>query len=78
MKIALYIEDGLEQITLTPETPFERQLLPKLYDGDRMVSVKTGNFYHCQGGYARHGDHHSPTSVMLVLTKPKTGEDRHD
>jgi hypothetical protein len=33
MKIALYIEDGLEQIVLTPETETERGIIGKLSDG---------------------------------------------
>ena len=39
MKIALYIEDGREQIVLTPETDTERQILNKLHDGGRTLSV---------------------------------------
>lgn len=54
MKIALYIEDGLEQIVLTPETKTEESILGKLHDGDRELSIKRGGFYNCQGGWIRH------------------------
>lgn len=54
MKIALYIEDGLEQIVLTPETETERAIVNKLHDDERELSIKQGEFYHCQGGWVRH------------------------
>lgn len=54
MKIALYIEDGLEQIVLTPETTTEEKILGKIHDGDRDLSIERGGFYACQGGWVRH------------------------
>ena len=54
MRIALYIEDGLEQIVLTPESEAERGILGKLHDGSRELSIKRGSFYACQGGWTRH------------------------
>lgn len=53
MKIALYIEDGLEQIVLTPESDTEKNILGKLHDGTRSLSIKRGSFYGCQGGWVR-------------------------
>ena len=54
MKIALYIEDGLEQIVLTPESDTEKGILEKLDDDSRELSIKHGSFYECQGGWTRH------------------------
>lgn len=54
MKIALYIEDGLEQIVLTPETETEEGIVKKLHDGSRELSIKSGEFYGCAGGWTRH------------------------
>lgn len=73
MKIALYIEDGLEQVVLTPQTPTEKTLLGKLFDGKQLVEIKRGSFYECQGGYMRHPSERAQTdeSVMLVLREPK-------
>ena len=59
MKIALYIEDGLEQIVLTPESDTEDGILGKLHDGSRQLSIKRGEFYACQGGYTRHKKHYN-------------------
>ena len=54
MKIALYIEDGLEQIVLTPESKTEQDILEKLHDGSREFSLKRGSFYACPGGWRRY------------------------
>ena len=76
MKIALYVEDGLEQIVLTPESETEQGILGKLHDGSRDLSIKRGEFYACQGGWTRHRKtYHSPyysdppndESTMIVL-----------
>lgn len=83
MKIALYIEDGLEQIVLTPETKTEESILGKLHDGDRELSIKRGGFYNCQGGWVRHSkiydqsiyggnERKDDESTMIVLTVPDT------
>ena len=50
MKIALYIEDGLEQIVLTPENKTETNILGKMHDGTRELAIRRGTFYACQGG----------------------------
>lgn len=77
MKIALYIEDGLEQIVLTPETDTEKAILSKLTDDSRDIEIKHGAFYGCQGGWIRHkdwsfakvpsSDYAGETSTMIVL-----------
>lgn len=54
MKIALYIEDGLEQIVLTPESETEKSILGKLHDGSRSLKIHRGSFYACRGGWVRH------------------------
>ena len=54
MKIALYIEDGLEQIVLTPEIETERAILGKLSSDERELSVYRGGFYACAAGWVRH------------------------
>lgn len=53
MKIALYIEDGLEQIVLTPDSKTEANILGKLHDGSRELKIIRGTFYGCQGGWTR-------------------------
>ncbi len=57
MKIALYIEDGLEQLVLTPESDTEKALLGKLHDGSRTLAIHKGAFWNCKGGWTRHTPH---------------------
>jgi hypothetical protein len=84
VKIALYIEDGLEQIVLTPETDTEKAILAKLDDGSRTLSIKHGSFYSCRGGWVRHKqafvgiydrERKDDESTMIVLqaTPPAAG-----
>lgn len=90
MKIALYIEDGLEQIVLTPETKTEQGILEKLHDGSRDFSLKRGTFFECRGGWMRHGmartegGYYEPTrtvdddSTMIVLRPARQEEEEAD
>lgn len=69
MKIALFIEDGLEQIVLTPQSDIERSILRKL--DDRNLSIRHGDFYKNQGGWVMYNPHHCDhKSTILVLTEP--------
>ncbi|AYO83551.1 hypothetical protein [Methylobacterium brachiatum] len=82
MKIALYIEDGLEQVVLTPESDTEKGILGKMHDGSREMSIMRGSFYACRGGWVRHSTvYHDPyggssakddesTIVVLRPAKP--------
>lgn len=84
MITAFYIEDGLEQIVLTPETEHEKKMLALLHDSSRTISIKSGAFYHCQGGWVRHGEilrgwsygyenkRKDDESTMLVLRRGET------
>lgn len=86
MKVALYIEDGLEQIVLTPENDTEKMVLQKMQDASRTVEIKHGSFYNCQGGWARYSpayrdeslgglrDRKSDESTMIVLREKASAE----
>jgi hypothetical protein len=77
MKIALYIEDGLEQIVLTPENLLEEGIVGKLGDSSREMSIYHGGFYACQGGWIRHsfGSPYSQRSrdekSTIIVLRPK-------
>jgi len=68
MKIALYVEDGLEQIVLTPQTDTEKSLLGKLHDKGRLMNLYKGEFYNCAGGWTRHGPSENSTIIQLIPT----------
>lgn len=68
MKIALYIEDGLEQLVLTPESDTEKAILGKLRSDDRTLEIKSGSFFECRGHYMRY-EMQSGESTMIVLRR---------
>lgn len=70
MKIALYIEDGLEQIVLTPESDAERRIISKLHDGSSDLTIKQGSFYECQGGWVRQSNNEDSTLIVLRAKEP--------
>ncbi|MBN8806253.1 MAG: hypothetical protein BGO58_08795 [Sphingopyxis sp. 65-8] len=65
MRIALYIEEGVEQIVLTPESDTERGIIAKLHSADHDLSIKQGSFYECQGGWVRQGKGEDSTFIVL-------------
>ena len=80
MKVSFYMEDGLEQLVLTPQTEAEQKMLDRIHDGGRTLEIKRGSFFQCQGGWMRHkvyyekspyGSDPSDQSTMIVL-RPKT------
>lgn len=66
MKTAIYIENGLTQIVLTPENDFERAICQTVAD-QQVRQVSLGSFYECIGGFIRHGVDNK--STILVLAK---------
>lgn len=74
MKIAIYIEDSLEQIVLTPQSETEKGILGKLHDGSRELKILKGSFYACQGGWTRQYSDDDSTMIVLRALQPKEGE----
>lgn len=64
MKTAIYIEEGVTQIVLTPETELETRLLQDVHPH---VTMFRGGFYHCHGGWDRHST--EQTSLILRLER---------
>lgn len=72
MKTAFYIEDGREQIVLTPESDWEKSVLRLIHNGDRAMTIKQGSFYECNGGWTRnYSTPQSDTSTIIILDKKK-------
>jgi len=67
MKVAFFVEEGREQVILTPETASEKSIISRMHDGTRVISILKGEFYRCQGGWSRQGS--SEDSTILVLDK---------
>ena len=53
MKTAIYIEDGVVQLVITPSTEFEKNALSSMRDNPLDVEIFEGSFYDCRGGWIR-------------------------
>ncbi len=86
MKTAIYIEDGVIQLVLTPESKFEKNALSSFRDKPLAVEIFDGSFYDCRGGWvkqstytARHhymGEHPDDQSLILKIDEQKDGKDK--
>jgi hypothetical protein len=83
MKTAIYIEDGVVQLILTPENAFEKNALKSFYEKPLDVKMFEGTFYDCNGGWSRHqetfrhttcgpfGEKRVPDSLMFRIEEAK-------
>lgn len=59
MKTAIYIEDGVVQLVITPESEFEKSALRSFEGNPIAAKVFAGTFYDCRGGWVRQAEHYS-------------------
>ena len=59
MKTAIYIEDGVVQLVITPESEFEKNALSSFNKEDLQAKIFSGSFYDCRGGWVRQSTHHN-------------------
>ena len=67
MKTAIYIEDGVVQLVLTPESDWEKNALSsfKTDDGKIDASIFSGSFYDCRGGWVRQNSYYRPNGYAV-------------
>ena len=53
VKTAIYIEDGVVQLVITPENEFEKSALSSFEGKEADAQVFSGSFYDCRGGWIR-------------------------
>ena len=74
MKTAIYVEDGVVQLVLTPQNEFETNVL-RSFDGDKLnVVIKTGQFYDCRGGWTRHSSQEGEERSLIIRVSEETSE----
>jgi hypothetical protein len=56
MKTAIYIEDGVVQLVITPESDFEKNAVNSLVNKPTHTQIFTGSFYDCRGGWTRQSE----------------------
>ena len=64
MKTAIYIEDGVVQLVLTPENEFEQNAVRSFYGKPITAQIFPGTFYDCRGGWTRQRDRMNLPSDM--------------
>lgn len=69
MKTAIYIEDGVTQIVLTPETRLEKDVFVKIDEGTQQISINKGSFYESLGGWIRHGEDENSLIIRKEIDK---------
>jgi len=79
MKTAIYIEDGVLQVVITPESEFDKRALSTLENKSLEAQIFSGSFYDCRGGWIRQTAHHSnyssgDTSLIVRIVEPKPVE----
>ena len=57
MKTAIYIEDGVVQLVITPESEFEKSALRSFENKPMDAKVFAGTFYDCRGGWIRQSNY---------------------
>ena len=63
MKTAIYIEDGIVQLVITPETEFEKNAISTFREKSLEAKIFAGSFYDCRGGWIRQNDY-SPRNYI--------------
>lgn len=69
MKTAIYIEDGVTQIVLTPETRLEKDVFVKIDEGTQQISIKKGSFYENLSGWVRRGEDENSLIIRKEIDK---------
>jgi len=57
MKTAIYIEDGIIQLVITPESDFEKDSIRVFGNDDVEAKIFRGQFYDCRGGWVRQSEY---------------------
>ncbi len=70
MKTAIYIEDGVVQLVITPESEFEKNALKSFEARPTEHEIYHGTFYRCQGGWDRHSNDKDDRSLMIRVANP--------
>ncbi len=87
MKTAIYIEDGLVQLVITPTTEFEKNALSNFQDKLLQIKIHEGSFYDCRGGWIRQTTYQSggdysgkpssrDRSIILTIREPQNDKQK--
>lgn len=63
MKTAIYVENGVVQLVLTPETDFEKSCFKLVSGAPKQARIFDGTFYDCRGGWTRQTEFYGGESL---------------
>ena len=72
VKTAIYIEDGIVQLVITPETEFEKNALSTFSNKPLAAKLFAGSFYDCRGGWVRQADYYPSYDSFGSNTKDQS------
>lgn len=72
MKTAIYIEQGVTQLVLTPETDWEKAIVNSIEQGNGQVNITRGGFY-SNIAYWRQSE---GQESLIIVTTIGTKDDR--
>ena len=82
MKTAIYIENGLVQLVITPENDFEEAAIRSFEEQSAVAAeIFHGSFYDCRGGWTRQSAYYPPNLCggndendrsLIIRTRPVT------
>jgi hypothetical protein len=80
MKTAIFIEDGVVQLVITPENEFEKNALKSFEAKPTETKIFHGSFYDCRGGWVRQkryydGPYGESEDQSLILRTGRQVED---
>lgn len=83
MKTAIYIEDGVVQLVITPENEFEKNAMAMFKNRPLDAKLFEGEFYDCRGGWIRQKQYYSShfdsdnrdNSLILRIDESKAEEE---
>jgi hypothetical protein len=79
VRTAIYIEDGVIQLVLTPDNEWEKKALRAFEDKPFAAQIFGGSFYDCRGGWVRqnlsypsmHGHAEAETKSLILRVDRK-------
>jgi hypothetical protein len=79
LKTAIYIEDGLLQVVITPESEFDKKALSTLENKPLEAQIFSGSFYDCRGGWVRQSAYQAnyssgDKSLIVRIAEPAPAE----
>lgn len=74
MKLAVYMEDHMIQLVLTPEDNWEQNILQNISAGPKDVSIHRAQFYKTHSGFSVYNK--TGTESMILRIEDRAVEDK--